>query len=454
MPRQSSLHYIQLLATFVILLTCFVPFPLTFVQAHPKVVQEFDQSSLVLDTQQIPITQEWSSETKGSSKGNVFIAGQELPSETFTLKHLLHHGGNRFPRLFRRLDLDPIDVRLSEIRGGKSHTHTLKVRATSAIQPRDKSFKGQGFRSFDTSIAPESWTREVIASPDIEDKDTVIQLAKMNYNSYTEIGSPGWYDLEDKWDLNSTFGWEEEGLRGHVFSSTDGNTLVIAVKGTSILGGGATTTRDKINDNLLFSCCCAKVDRTWRAVCDCNTGGYQCDRKCVEESVKTDEVYYNIAMSLFQTVQDMYPESEVWLTGHSLGGGLTSLLGLTFGIPTVTFEAPGERLAAERLHLPGPPAIDWNDFPLFHVGHTADPIFLGVCNGPSSTCYYSGYAMESKCHAGRVCVYDPVKEDNWKVDVRTHRLFDTIEGVLKPKNVPKCAPEKDCVDCELWTYTD
>ena len=33
---------------------------------------------------------------------------------------------------------------------------------------------------------------------------------------------------------------------------------------------------------------------------------------------------------------------------------LASLLGTTFGLPAVAFEAPGERLAAERLHLPLP----------------------------------------------------------------------------------------------------
>jgi len=90
----------------------------------------------------------------------------------------------------------------------------------------------------------------------------------------------------------------------------------------------------------------------------------------------------------------MYPGAKVWLTGHSLGGGLTALLGLTFGVPTVTFEAPGDRLAAQRLHLPMPPAINWDDFPLYHLGHTADPVFQGICTGPKSSCYLAGFAME------------------------------------------------------------
>jgi hypothetical protein len=50
----------------------------------------------------------------------------------------------------------------------------------------------------------------------------------------------------------------------------------------------------------------------------------------------------------------MYPNANIWVIGHSLGGSLASLLGITFGAPVVTFEPPGERMAAQRLHLPSP----------------------------------------------------------------------------------------------------
>ena len=50
----------------------------------------------------------------------------------------------------------------------------------------------------------------------------------------------------------------------------------------------------------------------------------------------------------------MYPNANIWLTGHSLGGSLAALLGATFGAPVVAFEAPAERMASRRLHLPSP----------------------------------------------------------------------------------------------------
>ena len=46
----------------------------------------------------------------------------------------------------------------------------------------------------------------------------------------------------------------------------------------------------------------------------------------------------------------------------------------------------------------------------YHFGHTADPVYVGTCNGATASCSYAGYAMESACHTGRECVYDVVAE--------------------------------------------
>lgn len=49
---------------------------------------------------------------------------------------------------------------------------------------------------------------------------------------------------------SESFGWVEDGIRGHVFVTEDNSTIVVALKGTSaalLPGGGETAKRDKMN---------------------------------------------------------------------------------------------------------------------------------------------------------------------------------------------------------------
>jgi putative lipase involved disintegration of autophagic bodies len=178
------------------------------------------------------------------------------------------------------------------------------------------------------------------------------------------------------------FGWEPDadGFRGHIFVSTDNSTVIVSIKGTSafwLVGdGGPTVKKDKLNDNLLFSCCCAKVGPTWSPVCDCHSGGYKCDRSCLEKSLVKDSLFYPIGVNLYNNVTYLYPHANIWVIGHSLGGALASLVGVTFGAPVVAFEAPGEKLAAARLHI-NLPVIDFRissftSTPLLATGFPAD----------------------------------------------------------------------------------
>ena len=118
-------------------------------------------------------------------------------------------------------------------------------------------------------------------------------------------------------------------------------------------------------------------------------------------------------------------------------------MGVTFGLPVVTFEAPAERMASRRLHLPQPVSIrtsvtlpfpDNNRQPdvqhITHVFHTADPIPMGTCTGVLSSCAIAGYAMESRCHLGKKRLYDTVTKYGWSQDVRTHRIGVIIDRLL------------------------
>jgi hypothetical protein len=54
----------------------------------------------------------------------------------------------------------------------------------------------------------------------------------------------------------------------------------------ALFDGEGTTTNDKINDNLFFSCCCGQGGSyLWRQVCDCQTTLYNANLTCIVEAL-------------------------------------------------------------------------------------------------------------------------------------------------------------------------
>lgn len=47
------------------------------------------------------------------------------------------------------------------------------------------------------------WDEEEIMGPDVEDRETLLELAKMTNNAYLEPGESGWYELGDTWNVVS-----------------------------------------------------------------------------------------------------------------------------------------------------------------------------------------------------------------------------------------------------------
>ncbi|WLF81690.1 Putative lipase atg15 [Lodderomyces elongisporus] len=316
------------------------------------------------------------------------------------------------------------------------------------------------------------WIDDDINIPNITDKDTIVTLATISSNAYvrfpqndddkkksdwTDVGG-GWIPDEENNDVN--FGWEDVGLRGHIFVSKDNKTVVIGIKGTSgagLPGGGSdeTTKNDKTNDNLLFSCCCARVGYMWTTVCDCYEKAYTCNQDCLEKELRRKDRYYEAALDIYKNVTAIYPPetTDIWVTGHSLGGALASLLGRTYGLPTVAYEAPGEMLASKRLHLPQAPGLPRHLEHIWHIGNTADPIYMGVCNGASSSCSLGGYAMETACHTGYQCVYDVVTDYGWRVNLLNHRIHTVIDDIILVYNeTAPCVYQAPCRDCFNWRF--
>ncbi|KAK6525083.1 putative lipase atg15, variant 2 [Arthrobotrys megalospora] len=373
---------------------------------------------------------------------------------------------HRYPKLLRRLDVtgdeliwgvdneQPLPLPSLRLKSRLVDISRMRDRSMESVEGRLAAARYWGYQALDTPAT--AWTTEPVPAPDVTDNETVLNLAKMSANAYVHIpATEDWRDVGTPWNKSAGFGWENDGLRGHIFLDEQNSTVIISIKGTSvaIFYGEETKTNDKVNDNLFFSCCCARVSAFWNTVCDCYTGTYSCSNPCLSSALKAENRYYRAALNLYYNVTQLYPSAQVWLVGHSLGGAVSSLLGLTYNEPVVTFEAPPEALAASRLGIPRPPSEMRQDG-VYHFGNNADPIYMGVCNGVTSFCSIGGYAMETKCHTGNVCLYDVVNDLGWRINGNSHRIKTVIDEVMpKYDRVPACIPEdEECTDCFNWKF--
>ncbi|KAB8338976.1 hypothetical protein FH972_021915 [Carpinus fangiana] len=416
------------------------------------------------------------------------LAGPQLPlipqpagseggyEHNFRLRHIFHHGGRQFPQLARRLDIAPdaellmmSDDDISPSRAPK--TYRLRFQSTYIQRLADRRRERMHYlldagreRGQPLDLAASEWTTDEVNGPNVTDHQTVLDMARIAANAYAENNkSSEWYDIGDRFHYANDFGWESDGLRGHIFVDDLNRTAIVSIKGTSLglFDGIGSVHRDKENDNLFFSCCCGQGGESilYHAVCDCQTASYTCNSTCLTQNLRKKHQYYYSALDLYQNVTELYPKAEVWMVGHSLGGSVSSLVGLTYGRPVVTFEAPGEAMAAKRLGLPVPPGFRVGDEEpqygtgAYHFGHTADPLFLGTCNG--YPCSWWGYAMQSVCHTGFECVYNTTRDKNWTPALQYHKIITVIEDVIKFYDTPaQCKPVRDCIDCYKWKYKE
>ncbi|KAG9321343.1 hypothetical protein KVV02_001121 [Mortierella alpina] len=430
-------------------------------------------------------------------------------SHTFQLQHILAHGapGAKSANVFRslviddktRMEMAQANLLMSE--GSPSPGSTFEHMVSDSLFPlEDEDGAKEGEDDVEKNTIPLPWKRV----PNAKDHGTVVSMVRMALDCYVDPKRQGWVDIGDKWDVDTELGWLETGLRGYIFVSEDQKTVVLGIKGTSLklfgTGGGPTGNNDKLNDNKMFSCCCGKVDRTWWGVCGCYLGGNKCDQQCLVDDLIKDRdeetSYHGIGLvspcylrlhfakcervrsqltsndsilhfqllplqKVIEAARELYPKADIWLTGHSLGGSVASMLGITKGYPTFTFQTPGDARYAKRVGLvkQNLSGRDLKKMPVWQFGHTADPVFMGTCNGPTSSCYSAGYALETKCHLGRTCIYDTMTELGWRQNIQAHTIFTFIGVVENWPNmtqgrevVPGCLPQINCEDCTQWEY--
>lgn len=287
-------------------------------------------------------------------------------------------------------------------------------------------------RQFDVNTTSDIFFTPSNAYLDPTDKQTVLMVAEMTSNAYLPLNDT---ELIPRWNITDDFGWDSNATRGYVYMSQETYEIVIVFKGTSLTGD--TSSNDKLMDNTMFSCCCAFESKP---VCGCNQGKNICSQTCIENHVRTTPSYYLLGLEIYHKVSKLYPNSIIHFAGHSLGGGVASVLATdTYGM-AITFGSPGAKIYSERLGLDGyTPKV-------YNYGSNLDPIYQGVCNGASSSCYYVGYVIETSCQLGLKCEYI----ESGSMNVNHHRISN-IMSALDKGGIPKCL-HLNCTDCGDWKF--
>lgn len=167
----------------------------------------------------------------------------------FTLRHIFHHGTHQYPKLHVRRDIKPDDdvwvtaddgieneerKRLGTLHA-KSEATTIERLSNRKVATVQAMYHEARMRGSAPKLDRSAWTMDEVSGPNITDKATVLTFAKMTWDAYDQEPRIGdWQDV-DRGGFNHSqgFGWEGDGLRGHVFADKTNSTIVLSIKGTS-----------------------------------------------------------------------------------------------------------------------------------------------------------------------------------------------------------------------------
>lgn len=107
----------------------------------------------------------------------------------------------------------------------------LVDRRVSAVEPLLAAARQRGQAE---SLDINAWAVEETLGPNVTDKETILSLAKMTLDAYTQEPFTGeWQDVKGGFNYSQSFGWESDGLRGHIYADKHNSTIIIGLKGTS-----------------------------------------------------------------------------------------------------------------------------------------------------------------------------------------------------------------------------
>ncbi|KAG9607349.1 alpha/beta-hydrolase, partial [Aureobasidium melanogenum] len=155
-------------------------------------------------------------------------------------------GSDQYPRLFRKVDVKRDTLLDFEDEDGTITTepawNSFSVQSNTLMIQRladrrqhvvDSLLEHGAASGEPKALDAEAWTLDEVSGPDVTDKKTVSSFAHMAANAYVSIPRQGdWIDIGDGFNYTEDFGWEDDGLRGHIFADTENKTVVISLKGT------------------------------------------------------------------------------------------------------------------------------------------------------------------------------------------------------------------------------
>jgi len=84
-------------------------------------------------------------------------------------------------------------------------TLSLKTRPVTVYRPKSlDAHERARFRSLHHGeTEPIEWEEAIVSGPDVGDRHTLSQLARMTANAYQLPGHKNWYELDASWDVNA-----------------------------------------------------------------------------------------------------------------------------------------------------------------------------------------------------------------------------------------------------------
>ena len=118
------------------------------------------------------------------------------------------------------------------VRSKPQQIQRLVDRRVAAVEPLLAAARQRGQAE---TLDVKDWAIEETSGPNVTDKETVLSFARMTLDAYTREPFTGeWQDVKGGFNYSKSFGWERDGLRGHIYADKDNSTVVIGLKGTGM----------------------------------------------------------------------------------------------------------------------------------------------------------------------------------------------------------------------------